>query len=444
MKASYAFQFVNLAASILMLAIILRYLNAASYAQWVLFTTLTGFAVQIETALNTLGSRHIARSAVGGSAGSVRSAIADVAAAYGWFAAGAFLAISLGGGAFLFAVAEDHFEPAWMVQWGLIALANLAHHRFSYVYCSLIALNGADAHGRALIFSRILNLALSLALVWYGLALTGLSLAYFAGTVGGILLAWRYYRGTLARSAPLAESALNTDRPARFDWRTILFQTAFVFAGYLLYRAGLLVGAAIGQAPEEQASFGLALQLMAMTIAIASVPVNIRIVPLIRAANENDSNGIAKALAHLAVPAIAVYVAGMAVIILAGPIVLSLIGSDASLPNLDILVLISIAGLVEINIGLIANVMVAIGQFRFVAVYIAVGVVSVGCAALASAEMQNVYTWFVMLPLVAQLTVTFPALLLLMGKAGGVTVKDYFFAVGAEFRANILAPFRAR
>src|SRR5437660_7747916 len=82
MRAAYLNQTINLAVAVLLVPLLVRYLDASEYILWSIFTTFGGITLQLESAIQTVSVREIAREYHSGNVATLQAAIRKAKVAY--------------------------------------------------------------------------------------------------------------------------------------------------------------------------------------------------------------------------------------------------------------------------------------------------------------------------------------------------------------------------
>lgn len=441
MKTSYLYQAINLLSTLLLLVGLLAYLDPGRYLEWVLFTTIAGAVIQLESSLNVISTRHLSRAIAGGA--SISAALKNVRLAYRKFALAASLGMLFGGGAYLALVDNGRFGDSWPLEWLVFSLAYAVYYLFAYYSCVLVALGRAATFARAAMVARIFNVGLSLLLVARGWGVIGL----VASLVSSFCIGAVTYR-VLAQNAlwarePLHPASHGQEAERRLAVRSIYSHAAFIIGSYSLYRIGLLVAAAASSDTAFQASYGLALQLLTMVVTIALVPLNMRVTPLVEAVATKKRSEIAREAATLGVYVNLVYAtAATALVIFSGSLDRLLPTRGTTLPSQEVLALLAGAFFIEVNLFVIVNVLLAAQRYRFTFDYYISAACGLVLAAMAWTIGVDLVVAFLLLPMLAQVFIAFPTLCRRMHLVTGVKLGDYAHAFVARALLMIRHPIK--
>jgi hypothetical protein len=438
MKTSYLLQGVNLLSSIIMLVLILAYFDPGRYLQWVLFTTISGGLIQLEGSMNVMMTRFISRAPALGGPAAIPPAAATAKRVYHRFALLGGLAMLAGGGAYLAVVNDGRFSPGWAFEWLIFCAAFIAYYFFGHYACLLIALERARRYASIALFSRIINVAASVGLVLAGFGMFGM--------VAGVALAFGVGGIALRKAGRDALAKLQLEPPADpdlpkpiFATSTIFIHAGFVLGSYFLYRVALLLAAASSADTAFQASFGLALQIFALIMMIALVPLNMRVAPLVAAVASGNRSLISREAATLGLYVNLVFLAAVAsFVVLAGVIDQVLPSRGASLPPRIVLTELSLAFLVEINILVFVNVLLAAQKFRFVFNYYLSAAIGIGLGIVAWRLGLAFHHALVLVPASVQAVVALPAIIRHVRQETGMLFGDY----ARDFRLHLLLVLR--
>lgn len=413
MKISYLSQIVNLSGSILLLVFLLLWLNEGAYLQWIIFTAIAGAFINLENSLSTVSSRYISREFHSGRVDKFRDAVGQLRRIYHRFAWLVFLVMMIGGGSYLYFAGDQKFSPNWPVEWLVFCCAYLITFYPASNCCLLIALHYPAVYSTIILLTRLLNIALAIGLIWLGYGVLGLALSVLvSATICAAafkVFADRALATNLKPAEGAAQPAAVDDAGIRFT--QVVYHGAFIFTAYSLYRYGLFLDTGLTDNTASQASFGLALQIFMLIVTVSVVPLTMRVAPLVRAVLSNESERVMHELGLLSAYVNLVFVMMTAGLLILGPYLLSLLPvRGAQLPDTIELASLGAAFLIEVNILIFANVLIAAQNFRFIYFYAAGAAIGCAVGTLLWLNGSPFYFAFVQCPLVIQLCVTLPAL----------------------------------
>ena len=384
MSAALFFQFVSLLASVAMVPLLLGYLGAQQYLLWMVFVTAGGLTLQLESAIQTLMVRRIAPLHAAGDSRELLHEQVRAARIYRLLSASILLLMLPLGWLYIDRLASGDTPlwggDGWGLAWLSFALAYMINYLFGANNVLLLGTARTDSFFWTSAASRILNIALTAAVLVLGLGLLGVALSFLSSVLVNVLailvLAHAVRRGIRA-------SARKMQQTPTVDAATgVVRYSIFSFVAFLLYRGAFLL--VVGRfAVDEAAAYGLALQAYAVIGAVALVPLQVWLHRLADAVHRGDEGmqrkeiGVALGFAVLAV------VSGTLALQLLGPWLLRLIGSEVGLPSFATLSLLGGAFLVEALIMVFINPLLLVKDLGFVPLYVLVAAAGLAGAVLA-------------------------------------------------------------
>lgn len=441
MKTSYLYQLVNLLASMLMIVLILVFLDTGRYLQWILFTSIMGAFIQLEGSLNVVTTRLISHADQSDSSEGLRHALTFAAHIYHRSSLGGIILVFTLGGLFLQRANSGSFSENWLFEWTLFCTAYFFYYYYNHRSCTLIALDEATSFATIALISRLLNISLSFLLIVMGYSVLGLCLSILIsfGTAA-IFYRWMAIKKTAERLAKIGNEAAQAIPARETLYRSIMHAT-FILFFYSLYRAGLFVDTSFNGDTDKQASFGLALQIFFLILNVSSVPLTMRVAPLIKAIQDGCRAAVVEELAKLTVAVNSVFVIMVSGLIVAGPIVLQYIPNVAAqLPDSPTLILLGLGYLIEINIMIIVNAMLANRQYGFMKRYVLGSILSISLATIAWQIGLDIYISFIVMPLACQLFVTLPLVYRIFAAANLFGLRELASALVKRLKAVLRHP----
>lgn len=428
--AAYLNQAVNLAVSLMMVPLLLRYLPPEQFVLWAIFTTLGGLTLQVEASLQSLYVRELAADYHSGVPARLVDGVARVRRAYLLLSlaiAIPFLAI---GWWYLGVIAMKGATATWRLEWCIFALTFAANYYFGSNNVVLLALGRTREFNIAGLATRGLNFVATLILLLLGWSVLGLSVSFAISVATNCWL-----NAMTARRAVQAASQGNSatvsgndiDLPARGP-QDLLRYMFFTIAAFVLFKGSLLIAAS--SYPKDLVSgYSLVLQMFALLTTMSLVPMQIWLGRLVRAVLADDRVALLAEIVRTALVANALFLAGAIAFALLGPAVLSGIGSRIGLPNGSQIAGAALAFMIEMNIAIIVGYLVTKRRYEFVRIYVVCAVAGVGIALAASRHGAGLFEALVLLPLLVQLTVCAPLLLRLFAGELGLSLGGLLRAV---------------
>lgn len=349
------------------------------------------------------------------------------------------------GGAYLATASHGRFSQAWPLEWVLFCLAYFLYYFFGNFACFLIATQEINFYSQVGIFTRILNLALALLLLFGGFGISGLVISVLISFASGALLYRRKVQKIIA-DADEVESGDAHDH-AHIRLHHVGMHALYILGTYGAYRIGLMVDASGGGDTAHQASYGLALQIFALINILSAVPLTMRVTPLVRAAESGRQEVLLPEIGRLGVLVNAVFLTsagGFAVASWAVPQVFPTI--TASMPDTAEVIMLSAAFWVEINILILVNVLLAVQDFRFCWNYFRTLAISLSIGVGSWMLGAPFVISFILIPLIGQAAIGFPTLMHLVRSRFGFGFRSYVRAAsdGAIILARALGQIALR
>lgn len=408
MWGAYLFQITNLATAMLIVPLLLLRLGASEYALWLLFTSIMGATTQVQNGLQGVAVKQIAIGFHRGNRADFLGEIDRMRRHYRIFAtliAGPVLLIT----ALYFQMTQPMtFESH--VAWALLVLSYAASYWYSPNNAILMATDRVGLNGAINSASRIIFFLCTVAIISLFPSLiapcVGLSIAVLFGAIG----ARRHAQKQIDRFHP--DCAPFTIPQYRGNVRRY---TLYTFSAFMLYTGSLLFVAPLF--PEITASYGLALQMSALTVTMAIVPAQAWLARLVR----SDRAGARRELQLTAVACNGLYVTGYSAVILLAPPALKFIGADVALPDWPILALMGLAFLLELNIAVMVNHLTANINYTFAVRYALVAGVGLILGTAVAAASGLAWLGFLVVPMTLQATFTLPFMVRKVARAPHVS-----------------------
>jgi len=376
MRAAYLNQAINLLVAMLMVPMLLRYLGVGEYILWAIFTTFGGFTLQIESSIQILSVREIAKQYHSNDGVGVRRAVRRARKAYTMLAGGVLGPFLIGGFVYLTYPASSKVGNHWALEWLLFSATYAVNYFFGANNSILLALAKVDVYNYVNSFTRALNFAGSLLLLRAGFSVLGICISFAISVAVGCALIAVAARRSLRDALSAADGHASGDRQAGGVAAADLVRyTMFTFFSFALYKGGVLV--AVSLFPKsEVGAYSLTLQALTMLSALALVPIQIWLARFVKAIVANRRIEVIRELAHTFLYANLVFIGGTTALALFGNALLRYIGARVMLPGAADLLTVAAAFLVEINLFILINLLVTKRRYEFVRVYVACLVVA--------------------------------------------------------------------
>jgi len=413
-RAAYFNQAINLLVSILMVPLLLKFLGLGEYILWAIFTTFGGITLQIESSIQALSVREIAKQYQAGNQEGMRYAIKRARRAYRMLSLGVLIPFTTLGLVYLSYVADHKISQHWKFEWLIFAATYALNYYFGVNSSVLLALGKVSALNHVQALTRLANFLITFALLWEGLSVMGVCLSFAISVLASCALIAYTARSALLdhRSSPLIATPIqnSTNHAHAYD---IARHTLFTFAAFALYKGSVLVAASFFT-KEAVGAYSLTLQAFTMLTTLALVPIQVWLSRLVNAILMDNTVGLTRELARTIVFTNLMFVAGTAVLLLLGNQLLALIGSSVTLPQPGALLLVGGAFLIEMNLLVLINLLVTKRRYDFVRIYLACAATGAGLMIIGLLLARDLFMSMVFLPMAVQLAFCLPKVLKLV------------------------------
>jgi O-antigen/teichoic acid export membrane protein len=265
--------------------------------------------------------------------------------------------------------------------WIVYSISTFFNIYYSY-YTSLLTGKGLIMESRkATVYSRVAYIILTFAFLFSGLGLLGVALANLVAPFVNRYIAHFFFFTTELNKKIYAFKISNQEKIDLF--RTIWHNArklGLVFIGsYAINRLSMFL-AGLYLSLSEIASYGLMLQLVGLIVAVSSTLFGIYQPRFSALRIEGNTKSLIKDFAFTMNVYYLLYFLGISFLIIIGPWMLTIIGSNAVLPSLGILSIFAIIALLEGNHSNFATFIITKNNIPFVESSLIAG----GCIALGS------------------------------------------------------------
>jgi hypothetical protein len=417
MRAAYLNQAINLVVGLLMVPMLLRYLSLSEYILWSIFTAFGGVTLQIESSIQVISVRELARQYHAGDAAGMQRAVQRARKAYRMLSAGVLVPFFATGALYLAFFASDKIDGRWAPEWLVFTVAYAMNYFFGANNSILLALDRVYVYNYVNSFTRALNFIGMLVLLKAGFAVLGLSTSFALSVLVGCMIIATVARRTLRAgmtNGTASSPARAATSPARGTAAADLVQyTVFTFFAYALYKGGVLVATAFF--PKELVGpYSLTLQAFTMLSALALVPIQIWLASLVRALVANDREGVIRELSRTFLYTNLVFVVGTGGLLLFGNTLLRHLGAHVILPGSADLLVVAAAFLVEVNLFVLVNLLVTKGRYEFVKIYVPCIATGLALALCSVWLTQQLILSLIVVPAAVQVAVCTPLIIRLV------------------------------
>jgi hypothetical protein len=421
MGAAYFCQAVNLLVGVLMVPTLLKFFDPGQFVLWAIFTTWGGLTLQIESSIQIVSGRRIAREFHGGRP--LAHTLGGVRLAYRKLAAMTLGPVALAGFLYLSYVAAPRLSTHWAFEWLIFVAAYGVNYWFGVNNAVLLATDHVETYSYIAAFTRLVNFVGTLWSLSVGFGVLGVCICFASSVaLNCALMALAARRALETNLPPASVSAAEAGSSSAAGG--IVLYTTYTVAAYALYKIGVLTATSFFD-KEVVGAYSLTLQAYTMLSSIALVPVQARLSRLVKALLAERQQDVVRELTFTLVTANAVFALGTAVLLWIGGDMLDRIGARVSLPPPIELISVGLAFVIELNLFIFINLLVTQQQFRFVKVYVSCVAVALLLAATAVAAGQPLVRSLVILPVLVQVFVCLPAVIWLVSAQMGVSPRSF-------------------
>ena len=408
MRAAYLNQTINLAVAVLLVPLLVRYLDASEYILWSIFTTFGGITLQLESAIQTVSVREIAREYHSGNAATLQAAIRKAKVAYTTLSGSVLVPLFALGLLYLHYVASKRLGSQGTKEWLLFTSAYALNYYMGVNNSILLVMDRVSEYNNTTALTRVFNFTCTYLLLRAGLSIMGICVSFALSVVIGCLIMLRTARERLASygSSPEARARPNS-RFEDFNQSNTAKYTLYMLSSFALYRGGLLIATSI-LPRSEVAAYGLTLQATTMVSALALVPLQVWLSKLVSAITSGSQREVLRELSITIVMANGVFVVGSILLLVFGNILLSIIHSKVMFGTNASVLLVCFAFLVELNILLLLNFLVTRRNYEFVRIYLITSLVGTACVIITAWAFNAGLLTMILIPLSLQALVCLP------------------------------------
>lgn len=272
-----------------------------------------------------------------------------------------------------------NIENSFLI-WVVYSISTFFNVYYSY-YTSLLTGKGMIMESKkAIVYSRITYIILTFLLLYLGLGLLGVALANLIAPFVTRFISYHYF---FSKELKLKINSFAITKNEKIELFTIIWHNArklgLVFVGsYAITKLSMFL-AGLYLSLSDIASYGLMIQIIGLITAISGTLFNI-FQPRFSALRVlGDKDALLKEFAYSMHVYYILFISGSVLIVFMGPWILNIIGSNTSLPSLDILLIYSFIILLEGNHSNFATFIVTKNNIPFVESSLIAGVcISIG------------------------------------------------------------------
>ena len=408
MRAAYQYQVINLLVAIMMVPLLLRYLDVNEYILWSIFTTLGGITLQFESAIQMISVREIAREYYAGNAITLQAAVRKAKTAYMALSASVLVPALALGLLYLHYVAGEKLANEGSIEWLLFISTYALNYYFGTNNSIQLGMGHVAKQNNINSLTRTFNFVCTYILLKAGFSIMGICLSFLLSVLVGCLINLRAARKSLENYYVLQENGVRPDAKfEHYNSSNIVKYTFYLLSSFALYKGCFLIATAV--IPQNDiAAYGLTLQAIAIISALALVPVQVWLHRLVSAISSGNQQEILRQLAVTMLAVNTIFFAGSVLLALFGNMLLVFIGSKVMLTGNINLLLIFLAFFVELNIFLLVNFLVTVGNYKFVKVYVTTSLFGIGLVVILAWTFRINVVTLIAVPLGLQVFLCLP------------------------------------
>ena len=392
---NYFATFLKIAASAILLPIILRVLPSQDVGIWAIFSTISALIFLIDFGFNSSFSRNVTYVLSGVQSLQKEGFPSDhkglainynllkgLLKAMRWFYSRVsfiLLLLLLTVGTYYINIILKNYEgdkSQIFIAWILFCLIN-TYNLYTLYYDALLEGMGLiKASKQITILGNLIYLLIGSLLVWKGFGLIALVLAQLLSVIVIRVLAYRMFftKQMIEKLANIVEyprkAVINAISPNAFKYGITSL------GGFMIQKSSVFIGSMF-IALSAIASFGITKQLFDIIIAVANITLVTYLPQITNLRIEGDNKRIKEIfLKGILISNIVYLIAGLSLIIL-GPIILSFIGSNTELVSLRVMMAMFISSFIGLNAGISGAVISTRNEIPFMKPSIYSGIATV-------------------------------------------------------------------
>jgi O-antigen/teichoic acid export membrane protein len=276
-----------------------------------------------------------------------------------------------------------------LLVWAILSVGTASQLYFSWTYSFLTGAGRISASYGGQIVSRMSFVAIGIGVLVSGFGLPGLALANLSSIIVGRAYAAYSMRplfSQLVSSPPRHEKSRDTFKAL---WPNATRMGLVTLGAFLITRANLMIiSAFLGLATT--AAYALSLQLLMAVVSIAQLPMQIAAPMMVQMRVHRNILALRRVFITRQAMLLALLIVGLLFIVVAGPWLLALIGSNVQLLPTGILLLLGLVLLLEANHSACALVITTGNEVPFVVPALVSGLAVVVLGTFAAAAGYGV------------------------------------------------------
>lgn len=351
-----------------MVPLLLSHLSVSDYILWSIFIAFGGLSLQLETSIQMLAVRDIARQYHSRQTEPMLEALRRGRIMYRALAGIVAVPMALAGGLYLLFGTAGKIGVSWQLEWGIFVAAYAVNYWYGINSALLLATDRVATFSLISGCTRLLNLSLTWVMLAMGYSVLGICLSFALSMLINVTFIWQASKRSPPSPLDAQPDIAELNQPMRCFRVTpnnLYAYTLFIFVGYIQYRGGILLATRFFEA-DQVASYALALQAFGMIATLSVVPIQAWLARLVGNVVANNLHGLIRELRRTMIAVNLLFLSCTLALLLGGDAILSIIGSRLQLPPKNILALVAIAFFLEANILTLINVFITRNNYGFI------------------------------------------------------------------------------
>lgn len=409
----YLSQFLQYGASLLLLPLLLRKLDAAELGIWYVFISISAFVSMLDMGLSPTISRNVSYIASGAKQllkdsfitinptetdkidyGLLQAVISASKRIYLGMACLAFTLLASIGTWYIYSVSKGHIKPEILASsWIIFVIATWINVYYKF-YSPILQGRGLFAEFyRCNAIANIAGVAVTAVLIYFGSGLPGVALGFLVSSLTGRWLSWKYLydQHFLTNLGAAPEAPLSTWEIFKLLWHNAWRLGLGVVGAFLILRANtFLASAYLGLSITAQ--YAIAVQLYTALQSMATVYFNTKQPQFARLRIYNNQQGLRRAVTQSLLATNSFFLLSALGLVALGAPLLNLLGSKTELLPREVLAFMTFMYFLELNHSVAAGVIVTGNKVPFVKAALISGIL-ICIFSLLSVKFTNLGLW---------------------------------------------------
>lgn len=368
----YAASALNIGAGLILLPVILRYLSTEDVGLWFVFITLASLAQLLEMGFQPTLARNAAYVYAGAqtlnkvglpnevsSTGQINKALLDTLVGtarriYQMVAIIAALILLIAGSYYISTLlTPNQHKTNSLIAWVAFASGYIVNFYYGYINGLLQGRGDISQANKVVVIARSLMIILGGSAVILGYGMIGLGVASMLAAVVGRIAAHRYFLAGYVPSNKLMERELLESRKELIKvlWHNASKMGAVQVGAFLIQRGNILIASSF-LGLSVSASYSMTVTVLMTLAGIAMVFCQLHVPHMSALQAKGDRNSLAAVYGQILILSLTTFTLGLILLLIYGPQLLTIIGSETPLLSNGLLFILGIILLLEVNHGI--------------------------------------------------------------------------------------------